>query len=84
MRSPEHVARTNFYFLCLQSTLNVPDAIACNILCQICFQEMRRYGTLTLELSSMVLEIPNDAYTTLIRNLVGRETLNQEYCELID
>ena len=38
---------------------------------------------LTLELSSYVLEIPNDAYTTLSRNLIGCSTLSQEYCKLI-
>ena len=38
---------------------------------------------LTLELSSIVLEIPNDAYTTLSRNLIGCSTLSQEYCKLI-
>ena len=32
---------------------------------------------LTLELFSIVMEIPNDAYITLSRNL----TLSQEYCE---
>ena len=36
---------------------------------------------LTLELSSIVLEIPNNAYTTLSRNLIGYLTLSQEYCE---
>ena len=34
---------------------------------------------LTLELSVLVLEIPNDAYTTLSRNLIGCSTLRQEY-----
>ena len=34
-----------------------------------------------LELSSIVLEIPNDAYTTLSRNLIVHSTLSQEYCE---
>ena len=29
---------------------------------------------LTLELSPIVLEIPNDAYTTLSQNLVGSST----------
>ena len=37
-------------------------------------------GMLTLELSSIVLEIPNDAYTTLSRNLIGCPTLSEEYC----
>ena len=37
----------------------------------------------TLGLSSYVLEIPNDAYTTLSQNLMGCSTLSQEYCELI-
>ena len=36
---------------------------------------------LTLELSSIVLEIPNDAYTTLSRNLIGYSTLSQECYE---
>ena len=33
---------------------------------------------LTLELSVLVLENPNDAYTTLSRNLIGCSTLRQE------
>mgnify|MGYP001796864326 CR=1 FL=1 len=37
---------------------------------------------LTLELSSIALEIPDDAYTTLSRNLIGCSTLSQEYCKL--
>ena len=45
---------------------------------------------LTLELSFYVLEIPNDAYTTLIQfrlavqpmKFIG-STLSQEYCKLI-
>ena len=36
---------------------------------------------LILELSSIILEIPNDAYTTLSRNLINYSTLSQEYCE---
>ena len=36
---------------------------------------------LTLELSALVLEIPNDAYTTLSRNLIGCSTLRQEYLQ---
>ena len=32
---------------------------------------------LTLELASIVLEIPNDAYTTLSQNLIGCSTLSQ-------
>ena len=32
-----------------------------------------KYSILTLELSSYVLEIPNDSYTTL----------NQEYCKVV-
>ena len=40
-------------------------------------------GHLTLELSSTELEIPNDAYTTLSRNLIGCSTLSQEYCKMI-
>ena len=36
---------------------------------------------LTLELSVLVLEIPNDAYTTLSRNLIGCSTLRQEYLQ---
>ena len=38
---------------------------------------------LTLELPSIALEIPNDAYTTLSRNLIGCTILSQEYCKLI-
>ena len=34
---------------------------------------------LTLELSVLVLEIPNDAYTTLSQNLIGCSTLRQGY-----
>ena len=36
---------------------------------------------LTLELSVLVLEIPNDACTTLSRNLIGCSTLRQEYLQ---
>ena len=36
-----------------------------------------------LELSSYVLQIPNDADTTLNQNLIGWSTLSQEYCKLI-
>ena len=43
-----------------------------------------RLGILTWELSSIVLEIPSDAYTTLSQDLIGYSTLNQEYCKLID
>ena len=38
---------------------------------------------LTLELSSIVLEIPNDAYSTLSQNLINCSELSQEYCNLI-
>ena len=38
---------------------------------------------LILELSSIKLEIPNDAYTTLNGDLIGCSTLSQEYCKLI-
>ena len=38
---------------------------------------------LTLELSSIVLEIPNYAYATLAKNLFGCSTLSQEYCKPI-
>ena len=38
---------------------------------------------LTLELSSYVLEIPNDAYTTLSQNLIGYSTLSQETYDAI-
>ena len=42
---------------------------------------------LASELSSLVSEIPNDAYTTfsqiLIEILIGCLTLSQEYCKLI-
>ena len=34
------------------------------------------------ELSSYVLEIPNDAYTTLSQNLISCSTHSQEYCKL--
>ena len=40
-------------------------------------------GMLTLELSSYLLEITNDAYTTLQSILIGCSTLSQEYCKLI-
>ena len=33
---------------------------------------------LTLELCSIVLEIPNDEYTMLSRNMIGCSTLSQE------
>ena len=36
-----------------------------------------QWGMLTLELSAIVLEIPNDAYTTLSQNLIGCSTLSQ-------
>ena len=39
---------------------------------------------LTSELSSHVLEIPNDAYTTLSRNLIGCSTLSQDLVEQAD
>ena len=51
--------------------------ISCNIL----YNEA--YGMLTLELSSIVLETPNDAYTTLSQNLINCSALSQEYCNLI-
>ena len=35
---------------------------------------------LTLELSSTVLKIPNDAYTTLSQNLIGCSTFIQMRC----
>ena len=38
---------------------------------------------LTLELSSIVLEISSDVYTTLSRNLISCLILSQEYCKLI-
>ena len=38
---------------------------------------------LTLELASIVLEIPNAAYTTLSRNPIGCSALSQELCKLI-
>ena len=37
---------------------------------------------LTYELSPYVLQIPNDAYTTLRQNLIGCSTFSQEYSEL--
>ena len=40
-------------------------------------------GHVTLELSSIVMGVPNDAYTTLSLNLIGCLTLSQEYCKLI-
>ena len=36
-----------------------------------------RHLMLALELSSIVLEIPNDAYTTLSRNMIGCSKLSQ-------
>ena len=39
---------------------------------------------LKLELSSIILEIPNDANSKLCWNLIGCSTLRQEYCKLID
>ena len=43
-----------------------------------------RCGTVTLELSSCVFEIPNDAYyTTRSQTLIGCSALSQEYCRLI-
>ena len=41
-------------------------------------------GMLTLELSAIVLEIPNDAYKThsIKSNPSGYSTLSQEYCKL--
>ena len=39
-----------------------------------------KQGLLALELSSAVLEIPNDACRTLSQNLIGCSTLSQEYC----
>ena len=36
---------------------------------------------LTLDLSSYLLEIPNDAYTSL--SLIGCSKLSQKYCKLI-
>ena len=44
-------------------------------------ETQRQQGMLTLELSVLVLEIPNDAYTTLSRNLIGCSTLRQEYLQ---
>ena len=44
---------------------------------------MLSLGMLTLELSSIVLEIPNDAYVTLSQNLIGCSTLSQECGNLI-
>ena len=38
---------------------------------------------LILELSSTVLEIPHDAYTTLNQILIGSTTISQGYCRLI-
>ena len=38
----------------------------------------------TLELSSYVLENPNNAYTTPSQNPIGCSTLRQEYCKVID
>ena len=36
-----------------------------------------QWGMLTLELAAIVLEIPNDAYTTLSQSLIGCSTLSQ-------
>ena len=38
---------------------------------------------ITLELSSYVSEIPNDAHTTLSQNLIGHLAHSQECCKLI-
>ena len=38
-------------------------------------------GMLLLELSFVVLETPNDAYTTLSQSLIGCLTLSQVYCD---
>ena len=45
-------------------------------------RQVRNYalaGMSPLELSSPVMDIPNDAYTTLIQNVVGCSILCQEY-----
>ena len=42
-----------------------------------------QYGRLSLELFSIVLEIPNDAYTTLSQNLIGCSAFSWEYRKLI-
>ena len=41
-----------------------------------------KYLMLTLEFSSYLLEIPNDAYTTLSQNLIGCSTLSQDWLTL--
>ena len=42
-----------------------------------------RYVNIGIIVYSIMLEIPNDAYTTLSRNLIDCSTLSQEYCKLI-
>ena len=42
-----------------------------------------RWYVSILELSSYLLEIPNDGYTTLSQSLIGYATLSQDYCGLI-
>ena len=41
------------------------------------------WGMLTLELSSYVLEIPSNAYTTFNQNQIGCSTPSQECWKLI-
>ena len=61
-------------YLCAVETVGtftfIPDHR--NYLCAI------KYCMLSSDLSSHVLEFPNDAYTTLSRNLIGCSTLSQE------
>ena len=43
------------------------------------FTYVKQQGMLTVELSSYVLGIPNDAYTTLSQNLIDCTSLSQEH-----
>ena len=68
-------------FISSSLVMNFPLYIICkhNHICGVEVCEKNR----ALELSSIVLEIPNDAYTTLSQNLIGCSTLSQEYCKPI-
>ena len=48
-----------------------------------CWNPVYWPGRLTSELSSYLLEVPNDAYKTLKSILISFSTLSQEYCKLI-
>ena len=73
-------------FLCIQSC--VYTLIEQTMLSQCQFGDFDsdaypQQGMLTLELCSILLEIPYDAYTILNRNLIGCLILSQVYCKLI-